>query len=141
MMQFIEKRRHRRLQAELPLKYNMFQADTGTPPSFSTFTQDISSGGLSFLWQAAGPPLALNQILDLVVKIPGRRYTLVQIHVVRARAQVVRLDPPAATGEMCVAVRFLGAPQIWRPQQDSASPAQPQEDRRQVSPAASGRVA
>ena len=141
MMSFIEKRRHRRLQAELPLKYNMFQADVGAPPSFSTFTQDISSGGLSFRSQSAGPPLALNQILDVVVKIPGRRYTLVQIHVVRARAQIVRLHPSPATGEMCVGVKFLGSPQIWRPQPDAASPEPSRGDLATVSPAASEKVA
>ncbi len=118
----IEHRQHPRLQAELSLFYRCPAADSGELRTFKATTRDISPRGLSFWAEPAGQCLALNQLLDVVVKIPSRDYTLVRLHVIQAQARIVRLAWHPGHHQFFVALEFLGRPEVWSPPRPPASP-------------------
>jgi len=98
-----ERRLYNRLVLPLPVKYSLgkdVECSLGV-------LRNISLGGLYF---ECPPPVTLEagQTLHLSIAATLPSLDLQDIALLSARGEVVRLDPPVASGRTCgVAVRFL----------------------------------
>ena len=88
-----ERRKHRRLQMQLPLEFS--RADKSATGQHRSVSRDVSTGGIYF--QTGLDDLEAGEILDIEMTIPSGEGHFPYQGRVRSMATVVRTDKPQAT--------------------------------------------
>lgn len=109
MVNWFEKRRHHRLTAALQLAVRRPEAPGRPKQEYKGLTENISMGGVYFILPRAPEEMfQVNDIVEVSIKIPRQNYEFAWASTLKARSQVVRLEPIAdRPGAIGVALKFL----------------------------------
>ncbi len=103
----MERRRFGRFFVPLSMEYSVRMPDTGECHSGQCFTRDISLSG-AYIFCESPTPLMPGHILDLTFAAPLHYLDVDDISYLKARGEVLRLDPPAlADQHYGVAINFM----------------------------------